>query len=140
MTSGHRQIDHTADVAFELWAPDEAELLVEGARAVVEVLTGESTGGVAGHSVESRRVVLSALDPEDRLVQWLNEIIVLAVLEGFVFESADVTLEGEGGLEAKIVGVTDPSRVITELKSATYHDLVLERSGGRAFARVVLDV
>jgi hypothetical protein len=37
---GHRQVEHTADVALELWGPDHAALLEQGALAVVELLTG----------------------------------------------------------------------------------------------------
>ena len=55
---GHRSVEHTADLAVELWAPDEPTLLAEGARALVELLTE----GAAIHATAERTVELTALD------------------------------------------------------------------------------
>jgi SHS2 domain-containing protein len=134
---GHRQVDHTADLALELWAPTEEDLLIEGARAVVDIMTeGAAIGAEA-----RRHVVIDAVDPQDRLVQWLNEIIYAAVVDGFLFAAADrLTLAG-GQLEAELVGEAGAlQRVAGELKSATYHDLALDQRDGRWQARVVIDV
>jgi SHS2 domain-containing protein len=134
--AGHRQIDHTADLALELWAPDERELLLEGARAIVEVLT-------EGASIEpraERRIALCAVDREDRLVQWLNEVLYAAVTDGFLFASADLELAGSE-LAARVLGEEGAGdRVATELKSVTYHDLLLESGADGWRARVVIDV
>ena len=137
MTRGHRHIDHTADIALALWAPTEEELLLEGASAIVAVIT-------EGASVEHnalREVEVSSIDGADRLVQWLNEVLVLAITDGFLFADAELTLRPDG-LHAKVVGETgDASRIRTELKSVTYHDLVLERDETGGFvAQVVVDV
>lgn len=137
MSTGHRQLEHTADLALALWAPSETALLEEGARAVVELMT-------AGHRPEpraSRHVRLEVLDAEDRLVQWLNEIIYLATAEGFLFASAELHTS-EGGLEAEVSGEADAAdRIATELKSVTYHDLELRKDReGTWHGRVVIDV
>ena len=88
-----------------------------------------------------RPVRLEALDPEDRLVQWLNEIIVLAVTEGFVVTGAELILEDPGGLRGTIVGVSNAlDRIQTELKAATYHDLKLGEEAPGWRAQVVIDV
>lgn len=134
---GHRQLEHTADLAIELWAPDEGTLLVEGAQAVVDVLTdGADVTGEATRSVE-----LESVDAEDRLVRWVNEVLWLAVGEGFLVADADVSLT-EGGLTAIVRGVRDGGdRIRTELKSATYHDLHLEKGDDGLYrARIVIDV
>lgn len=134
--SGYRQIDHTADLALELWAPDQAELLRVGARAIVDVLTG-STRILAD---STRSIALDAVDGEDRLVQWLNEIIVAALVDGFLTSDADIEL-GETSLRATLHGQASAADfVVTELKSATYHDLVLEEGENGCRARVVIDV
>lgn len=137
---GHRQVDHTADLALELWAPSEEDLLIEAARAVVEIMTeGAAIGAEA-----RRHVVLEPVDGEDRLVQWLNEIIYAAVVDGFLFAAADrLTLgAGAGGrLEAELVGEARAhDRIAGELKSATYHDLELGQESGQWRARIVIDV
>lgn len=135
--SGYRLGEHTADLMLELWAPSEAALLVAGARAVVDVLLE----GAAVTPTASRDLAIrGAVDREDRLVRWLNEILALAVLEGFLVADADVTLLGDG-LRASLRGEPDAAaRIRTELKSATYHDLALEQTDGRWTARVVIDV
>lgn len=134
---GHRQVDHTADLALELWAPSEEDLLIEAARAVVDIMTeGAAVGAEA-----RRHVVLEPVDGEDRLVQWLNEIIYAAVVDGFLFAAAvRLTLAG-GRLEAELAGEAGAhDRIAGELKSATYHDLELGQEGGQWRARVVIDV
>jgi SHS2 domain-containing protein len=133
---GHRQLDHTADLVLSFWAPTEAELLVEAARSLVEVLTDEA----AVAAEQSRRVRIDALDPPDRLVRWLNEVLVLATVEGFLVADADLHLD-EHGLDADVRGQAGAlALVCTELKSVTYHDLELRRAEDRFVGRVVVDV
>lgn len=134
---GHRQIDHTADLALEIWADDESTLLIEAARAVVGILTEDAE---LPEATTIRMVELETLDAEDRLVQWLNEIIVLAVGESFICTGAELDLH-EDGLRAQLRGLPDAGdRVRTELKAATYHDLSLTRTADGVRARVVIDV
>lgn len=133
--AGHRQVEHTADVALELWGPNEAALLEQGALAVVELLTDGAT--VA--ATEERELELEAIDDGDRLVRWLNEVLWLAMVEGFVVAAASFDLEDPGRLRVRVRGDrTTP--IATEIKSATYHDLQIVREGSRLRARVVLDV
>jgi SHS2 domain-containing protein len=129
---GHRQIEHTADLALEVWAPSEEQLLEEAAQALVEIMTeGASISGEAERSIE-----LTCFDREDRLVRWLNEVIFLAVNSGFILHSAELRLDGDTGLVAKMRGTESEGLVTAELKSVTYHDLLLEER----FARFVVDV
>jgi SHS2 domain-containing protein len=134
---GHRQLDHTADLALELWGASEVDVLLAGAEGVVAIMT---EGGEV-EAREQRRVHIDAVDPQDRLVQWLNEIVVAAVNDGFLFASADIALEGATGLQATIRGEPGAgARVVAELKSATYHELELGEQDGMWRARVVIDV
>jgi SHS2 domain-containing protein len=133
---GHRSLEHTADLAVELWAPDEPTLLVEGARALVELLTE----GAAIHANAERAVELVALDAEDRLVRWLGEVLYLATVEGFLVDDAALELAGTG-LRGTVRGQPDAAdRLRTEIKAVTYHDLRLERGTAGVRARVVFDV
>ena len=137
MQRGHRQLDHTADLALELWGESEVDVLLAGAEGVVAIMT---EGGEVEER-EHRRVRIEAVDREDRLVQWLNEIVVAAVSEGFLFGSAEIALDGATGLSATIRGEPRAGeRVVAELKSATYHELELGEVGGMWRARVVIDV
>lgn len=137
MRAGYRQVEHPADLAFELWAPSEEELLITGARA----LTVELTAGAEITGDSRRRIELATIDAGDRLVQWLNEVIVLALVEGFIFVDAEITLT-PAGLSATLRGAREASaRIAQELKSATYHDLrIAEDEDGIWRARVIIDV
>lgn len=133
---GWRQIDHTADLALEVWAGSEEALLVEGARAVISVLTEGAT--IAGE--DATVIDLETVDAEDRLVQWLNEIMYRAVSHGYLFSDADIELD-PAGLHARVSGRADcGNRIRTELKSVTYHDLELESTNTGWRAQVVIDV
>lgn len=124
-------------MALEIWAPSEEALLEEAARAVVGILTGGAEIGTQ----EERSVDLEALDPPDRLVRFLNEILYLATIEGFLCASAVVELR-PGGLRGTLLGEGDGfDRLTTEIKSATYHDLrLVRRDDGTYWAQVVMDV
>ena len=136
LPAGYRQIDHTADLALELWAPNEQELLVVGAFAVTDIMTDGAT--VSKDAI--RPVRIEAVDAEDRLVQWLNEIIVAAVVDGFLVGDACVELRNNSRI-AELRGEHNGwSRIVTELKSATYHDLVVDCGDLDVRARVVIDV
>jgi SHS2 domain-containing protein len=133
--AGHRQVDHTADVALELWGPTHEALLQQGALAIVELLTD----GARVSANAERMVELDVVDEADRLVRWLNEVLWLAQVDGFVFASATFDLGDAERLRATVRGDTS-TRCVTEVKSATYHDLTIEREGPTLRARVVLDV
>lgn len=83
MSATHRTLDHTADVRLEIRAPSEEALLAEAALALVEALTE----GEAPPALEERAVRVESLDAEDRLVRWLNEVLYLAVIRGFLMAS-----------------------------------------------------
>lgn len=132
---GYQLLEHTADVALRVWAPTEEELLQEGARALVVLLTEGSPVAVTG----SRRVELECLDSPDRFVRWLNEVLYLAVVDGFLLARARLELAPER-LVAELDGELDGlDRIAQELKSVTYHALVVEQRGDRWVAEVVID-
>jgi SHS2 domain-containing protein len=146
MTRGFQETEHTADVALDLWAEDEVALLEEAARAVVALLT-EGAPLPADARVERREVSFASLDPPDRLVRWMNEVLFWALTEGLLVVDAELSLDEAGRgqvfgaqLVARVRGVIAPEAVRVELKSATYHELELSVSEAGARAHVVLDV
>lgn len=137
-SEGWRQVEHTADLAVEMWAPDDAGLLRVALRAVVALLTD---GADPPAAAAWRAVSIDGLDPEDRLVQWMNEVIFQATVEGFVPTEARVTLAGDGGLSGTLGGLEGArGRLTGEIKAATYHDLRIARGPSGLHTVVVLDV
>jgi Na+/H+ antiporter NhaC len=112
------------------------ESYLEGARAMVEVMTD-------GASIDANhrdRIEVDSIDREDRMVQWLNQILYAAIVDGFVLANATIALR-ENGLTATVNGASNARDLIaTELKSVTYHDLHLDNHPHGWYARVVIDV
>jgi len=129
-------LDHTADRAFELVGPSEASVLEIGARCIVaQLVGGEVELGDSSHV----HVAVSGLDARDRLVKFLNEVLVRARVDGFLTARADVVLSGEGGLKATLHGERDAGgKIEAELKAVTDHELEATDAGWRAV--VVLEV
>jgi SHS2 domain-containing protein len=127
----YRFVDHTAEVELELEGSDPAEVLSEAVAAFAELVG-------AGPGAETERLVeLEARDLTGLLAAWLEELVFVADTEGFVAESADVTVTG-ASVRARLRGRTGGARPL--VKAVTYHRLVLAPDGGVWRGRVVLDV
>ena len=132
-----RELDHTADLAIEVWGEDFPSLLVHAAEAMF-ALQGMPR---AAEQTVRRRVELDAPDRETLLVDWLNELLYLSETHGEVytaFELAEVSGTG-AALRATVVGQKGyPTK--REIKAATFHDLRIVEDSGELRTRIVLDV
>ncbi|MGH1345158.1 MAG: archease [Nannocystales bacterium] len=135
-SAGARELEHTADLALELWGPNEPAMLQAGACAVVELLTD----GETVRPKDTRAVELEAMDAEDRLVRWLSEVLYWACVEGFLVARAELQVTSQG-LVGRVFGQEGGADLLkTEIKAVTYHDLRVVTDVDRVVARVVLDV
>lgn len=138
-SAGHREIDHTADLGFELWAPTLDGLYAEGVAALAEVCYDLA----AVRPRERRTLAVEGSNHEERLVRWLQDVYLL--LEGELWlaaEAAEVTLSGDR-VQGELRGEPyDESRhtLHTEIKAITYHGLRVECDNGMWRATVVVDV
>ena len=133
--SGYQEVEHTADWALKVWAPNLADLCRQAAAGMLRL-----TGAVlAPDPASEREIHLDAPDPESLLVVWLEE--VLYDLESHSLAPSDMHLrtEGDTRLRGTIVqhSLLQPGRTI---KAVTYNDLqVLSNSDGYQ-ATIVFDV
>jgi SHS2 domain-containing protein len=133
-----RVIPHTADLGVELRAPAPARLFECAGRALFSIL------------VEGRRgarpfacVRIEAADFEGLLVEWLNELLYLHTVGGWVASRFKVALQGQSSLQAQVAGERfEPRRhrVRREIKAATFHGLKLRRAPDAWTARVIFDL
>jgi SHS2 domain-containing protein len=160
MTEGkvaYEQLDHTADVAIVVRAPELEELFERCAAAMFDLMVDLDT--VRPGPVE-RRIELDAPDREALLVEWLGELLSLAMAEDLLFSGFDVRLGADDGvrtgashadataltavaLRARVRGEpVDPERhpFDTELKAVTHHHLALARDEAGFSARIVFDI
>ncbi len=135
----YRFIDHTADIAFEVYGYSMAELLENSALAFYEafVQTDKIDGNV------ERKVEVEGEDVELLLYHWLNELLYLFDTEFFAARDVKVEVEEDGKFKATGVlkgGRFTPEMVKVEPKAITMHRFKVERGEKGYKAFVVVDI
>jgi SHS2 domain-containing protein len=135
----YRQIPHTADLAWRLWGEDLPQLFENAGRALSATLT--DLRHVRRRA--TRKVNLTAGDREALLVDWLNHLLYLFDIDGFLGRDFKVVSLTPERLEAQVTGESfDPGRHPggTAVKAATYHHLEISPAADGWQATVVLDL
>ena len=135
----YRQLSHTADLAWRLWGKDLPELFENAGRALSATLTDRRYL----RRRATRTVRLTATDREALLVDWLNHLLYLFNIDGFLGRDFQVESLTPKRLEARVIGESfDPARhpERTGVKAATYHQLSIVPAGDGWQATVVLDL
>lgn len=132
-------LDHDAEVGLALDAPDEAGMLEEAVRGFAALITDPATI----RPVLTRRVSITAPTAEARLVDWLREWVYAYDAEGFLPDSARVTIDAAGRVSGVVTGERrDPSRHpgLREIKAVTRHQAASGPAGAGWIGRVIFDV
>lgn len=132
--SGFREIQHTADWALQIWAPDLSGLLIQAAQGM-NALMGAAGNAAPRHTM---RIDCPAPDAESALVGFLNEILFQMEETGLVFDQYTLHIEGDH-LWAEIQG-SQRIRIDKPVKAVTYHALKIQTSQRGLEATVVFDV
>ncbi len=135
----YRQLPHTADLAWRLWGKDLPELFENAGRALSATLTDRRYL----RRRATRTVRLTASDRESLLVDWLNHLLYLFDIDGFLGRDFQVESLTPGSLAAGVSGETfDPARhpSRTGVKAATFHQLSIVPVQDGWEATVVLDL
>jgi SHS2 domain-containing protein len=131
--SSHRFVEHVGEVEVELESETEAGVFAAATDAFAELVAAEGGGPSEQHEI--------ALEGGDRallLVDWLNELVYLAEVDGFVPERLEAFELGGAGLRATVAGRRDdPPHLV---KAVTLNNLEFAEKGGAWHGRVVLDV
>ncbi len=134
-SAGFREIEHTADWALEVWAPDLGELIRQAALGL------ESLSGMVldqGARPAPHEIRLAAPDAETALVEFLNELLFLRDTQGRWFRPQEVHY-AQGMVTGRALGFPLLG-MEKEVKAATYHNLRVERTPQGWRATLVLDV
>jgi SHS2 domain-containing protein len=132
--SGFEELEHTADWAMRVWAPDPATLFAACARGMY---------ALAGIEVEDRdrvqrRIALEAPDRETLLVDFLSELLFLAEEDGLAFDQLEIELNGRQ-LSAQLGG-GPVAAIRKEIKAVTYHGMSIKQADREYSVEVVFDV
>lgn len=137
---GRREIDHTADLGFEVWAADLEGLYAEALRGLLELCFDRA----AVEPRQARRLEASGASEEERLVTWLQEAYLLLEIDGWLAADVDDVELGEDAVRGTVRGEPlDRGRhtLHTEIKAVTYHDMDVRRDAdGMWRTTVIVDV
>lgn len=152
------ELDHTADLGFEVEADSLARLFEGAALGLLRALGLPAPPAAPGRSGADPEVLeLSARGLERLLVGWLRELAWhvqseqrlprVADIEVDAGDAGDVGHAGDSGaggrpaiLRARLRWVDAGATPTREVKGVTYHGLRVERHGERWRARVIFDV
>lgn len=130
-----RWVDHTSEVELELAGETREEVFREATAALADLLGVERGDGQAA---ERRVLDVGAADPPALLAVFLEELVYLAEVHGFVALEAEELDVGDGRVLAHLSGRRAESPPL--VKAVTYHRLRLEEEASGWAGRVVLDV
>jgi SHS2 domain-containing protein len=135
--------EHTADLGLRIVGRDLADLFESAARGLIAVIVADPT------TIEPRleeSVKLADQSLEGLMAKWLNELIFRVETRRHVYASFQVevkTSPDESTLEGRIAGEPiDRSRhqMDHEVKAATRHQLVVERTADGWTAEIIVDI
>jgi SHS2 domain-containing protein len=132
-----RFLDHTADVQVECRAATFTALLETSADSLYAVTLRERHD----RSDRERTIAVAGANREEILIRWLQELIFLLDIDHFVatqfeFEKAD---DQHVAVHAHGYACSREERA-EEVKSATYHELVVQQNDDGFLARFILDL
>ena len=135
----YREIEHTADLGFEVSAPDLSALFASAGEALYGLIADPAT-------VENRQTIdlsVTGDNIEELLHAWLCELLALFNLQGFVGKRCEMACITDRRVEGRVGGdKLNPKRHVfhTEIKGVTYHDFKVWQADGAWHARVIFDV
>ena len=133
------EIPHTSDLAVRIYGKTVPELFENAAYAMFN-LTGDINNLKTD---EVDKVEVSASDNETLLISWLSELLYLAYSKKALFSEFHIISLKENKLIAEIKGEKisgDKSRLRSEIKAATYHDLEIKKTSAGFEVTIVFDV
>ena len=136
----YEYLDHTGDLGIHVYGNTLPELFTNAASGMLEAMVAsDSVDAVKQISIE-----VTAESLEDLMVAWLDELIFKHEVEEICFQRVEILQITNTKLSA--IGYGEPTDlkkhiVYTEIKSVTYHQLIVEqRPDGTWFAQVIFDL
>ncbi|GAB4472542.1 MAG: archease [Anaerolineales bacterium] len=134
-SAGFREVEHAADWALHVWAPNLPELLEQAAKGML-ALAGVQIFEDAQPC--ERLLEFTFLDREQLIVRFLNELLYSLEQEHLAFPETQISLTDDR-LQAVVRGY--PVRSIEKaIKAVTYHNLEVRQTEQGYEAYLVFDV
>lgn len=126
-------VEHTSEVELAICAATPQEVFTDACEALRELIATDLCGPQS-----TRTLSVEAADRATLLSAFIDELVYLAEVDGFVCERLEGLALGLKALRVAAVGRIGRPRQL--VKAVTYHRLRFERRCGRFMANVVLDV
>lgn len=150
MGKDYELIDHTADLGILVVGDDLNHLFANAANALSDIITDNPQV----RDVETKEIIVTGIDLEQLMINWLQEVIYYYEVYSFLFKEFDVheitTSKHEKtspstSLTIKAIGsgeIFDYERhtILTEVKAATYHQIEVKENNGKWQARIIFDL
>jgi SHS2 domain-containing protein len=155
--TGFREFEHSGDVGIEAWGETHAALIENATRGLFGLMVWQARGDTTAagpvsappaavsndESRSQRTIEVHAASAADVLVDWLSEVITAAATHGEVYGDVTVKSADETSASGTIGGEPfDPARHERrfDVKAATYHGLVCEKTADGFHARIIFDL
>ncbi|HOE70253.1 MAG TPA: archease [Brevefilum sp.] len=132
--NGYKEVEHTADIALQVWAEDFYTLLIQAAKGLYALMGVEPTVAPS----RQRLFTLPQGNKETILVDFLTELLFLAEEDG-LFLSVFCFDDGQNVISVRSTG----QKILTwsrEIKAVTFHNLNVETTDQGFSATITFDV
>lgn len=136
----YKSLEHATDAIFEVNASNLEEAFVVAAKSVIETILDTSTID----ETQEKTITVLGKDLRYLLYNWLEEIIILTITDGFAAKTISVSLEKntEYKITAKFKGEKidiKKHHFKVEIKAPTFHDMEIKQNGA-VYMRYLLDL
>lgn len=134
-TTGFKEVDHTADWAYQVWGESLEALFIQAAIGL-NTLAGIR---LAADPPVVRQLELRGIDHESLLVAWLNELLYLRESENLGFNQFEIFHLDVQHLTVHMQGAPVESWA-KYIKAVTYNDLSIRSTASGWETTIVVDV
>ena len=136
----YRTLDHATDAIIEVTADNLENAFKIAGMSVIETILDVSRVS----EIEKKSIQVEGKDLKYLLYNWLEEIIILNITDGFAGRTISLTISNEDGykINADIFGeIIDLKKheFKVEIKSPTFHDMRIEQKDN-VVLRYLLDL
>lgn len=136
----YKSLEHATDAIFEVTAPNLEEAFVIAAKSVIETILDVNSI----EEKEEKALVVSGKDLSYLLYNWLEEIIILTITDGFAAKRVALNIEknSEYRILARFWGEKidiKKHHFKVEIKAPTFHEMEI-RQNGTIYMKYLLDL
>ena len=138
----YEYLEHTGDIGIRAYGSTIEELFINAAQGLLEAIADLSTIGTTTQA----EIEVSAESLEELMVAWLDELNFRHEVEEIFFRQVEIQEISQAPCRVVAVAYGEPVDfakhvVYTEVKSITYHQLIVEQTpDNRWMAQVIFDL